>query len=74
MSGQHKRKPSSTGATRRVIIRFKQRITKDFKVDNSTPLHPASYTHENLTVVQGAGHQLNSRQNIVTKDDVNSYK
>ena len=65
MSGEHKRKP---------IIRFKQRITPDFKIDNSTPLHPPTHTHEDLTVVQGGSHQLNAKQNIVEKTDVNSYK
>ena len=73
MSDKPKRKPSPTGATRRVIIRFKQRITKDFKVDNSTPLHPPTHKTENLTVVQGGSHQLNAKQNIVDKKDVNSY-
>ena len=59
---------------RKPIIKFKQHITPDFKIDNSTPLHPASYTHENLTVVQGGSFQLNAKQNIVIKTDVNSYK
>ena len=51
----------------------KQRITPDFKIDNSTPLHPPTHTHEELTVVQGASFQLNAKQNIVEKKDVNSY-
>ena len=65
---------SNVQPKRKPIIKFKQRITPEFRIDNSTPLHPASYTHENLKAVQGGSHQLNSRQNIVTKDDVNSYK
>ena len=64
MSDKPKRKP---------IIKFKQHITPDFKIENKYLLHPASYTHENLNAVQGAGYQLNARQNIVIKTDVNSY-
>ena len=64
MSG-HKRKP---------IIKFKQHITPDFKIENKYLLHPPTHSHEDLTVVQGAGYQLNARQNIVIKTDVNSYK
>ena len=63
-----------SGNKRKPIIRFKQRITPDFKIDNSTPLHPPTHTHEDLTVVQGAGYQLNAKQNIVEKTDINSYK
>ena len=51
----------------------KQRITPDFKIDNSTPLNPPTHTHEELTVVQGASFQLNAKQNIIEKKDVNSY-
>ncbi len=51
----------------------KQRITPDLKIDNSTPLNPPTHQTENLTIVQGAGHQLNAKQNIVDKKDVNSY-
>ena len=65
MSGQRR--------NRKPIIKFKQRITKDFKIDNSTPLHPPYQTHEDLTVIQGAGYQVNAKQMIIDKKDVNSY-
>ena len=58
---------------RKKLFPFKQRITPDFKIDNSTPLHPPTHTHEDLTVVQGSNNQVNARQNIVIKSDVNSY-
>ena len=64
MSG-HKRKP---------IIKFKQHITPDFHVENKYLLHPPTHSHEDLTVIQGGSFQLNARQNIVEKTDVNSYK
>ena len=64
MSG-HKRKP---------IIKFKQHITPDFHVENKYLLHPPTHTHENLNAVQGGSYQLNAKQNIVIKTDVNSYK
>ena len=64
MSG-HKRKP---------IIRFQQHITPDFHVENKYLLHPPTHKTENLNAVQGAGHQLNAKQNIVDKNDINSYK
>ena len=63
-----------SGQRRKPIFKFKQHITPDFKVDNNTPLHPPTHTHEDLTVVQGGSHQLNAKQNIVEKTDVNSYK
>ena len=64
MSGQKKGKK---------IFPFKQRITPDFKIDNSTPINPPTHTKENLITVQGGSYQPNARQNIVTKTDVNSY-
>ena len=63
-----------SGNKRKPIFRFKQHITPDFKIDNSTPLNPPTHKTENLNAVQGAGYQLNARQNIVIKTDVNSYK
>ena len=65
MSGEHKRKP---------IIKFRQHITPDFHVENKYLLHPPTHSHEDLTVIQGGSFQLNARQNIVEKTDVNSYK
>ena len=65
MSDKPKRKP---------IIRFQQHITPDFHVENKYLLHPPTHTHDDLTVVQGGSHQLNAKQNIVEKTDVNSYK
>ena len=59
---------------RKPIIRFQQHITPDFHVENKYLLNPPTHTHENLTVVQGGSFQLNAKQNIVIKTDVNSYK
>ena len=64
MSEQHKRKP---------ILRFKQHITPDLKIDNATPLHPPTHKTENLISVQGSSNQVNAKQNIIIKSDVNSY-
>ena len=58
---------------RKPVIQVKQHITKDFKIDNSTPINPPTHSHENLDALQGSGYQLNSRQNIVEKTDINSY-
>ena len=63
-----------SGQRRKPIIRFRQHITPDFHVENKYLLHPPTHTHEDLTVVQGGSHQLNAKQNIVEKTDVNSYK
>ena len=65
MSSQQKRKQ---------IITFKQNITPDLKIENKYLFHPPTHTHEDLTVVQGAGYQVNAKQNIVDKKDINSYK
>ena len=62
-----------SGQKRKTIIRFKQRITPDLKIDNKTPLNPPSHKHENLISVQGSSNQVNAKQNIVIKSDVNSY-
>ena len=51
----------------------KQRITPDFKIENKYLLHPPTHTHEDLNVIQGASFQLNAKQNIIEKKDVNSY-
>ena len=51
----------------------KQRITPDFKIENKYLLHPPTHTHEDLNVIQGSSFQLNARQNIIEKKDVNSY-
>ena len=51
----------------------KQRTTPDFKIENKYLLHPPTHTHEDLNVIQGASFQLNARQNIIEKKDVNSY-
>ena len=64
MSDKPKRKP---------IIRFKQHITPDLTINNSTPLNPPTHSHENLNAVQGSGFQINAKQNIVEKNDINSY-
>ena len=64
---------SNVQPKRKPIIRFKQRITPDFKIENKYLLHPPTHTHEDLTVIQGGSHQLNAKQNIVIKTDVNSY-
>ena len=66
MSGQMK------SQKRKPVIRVKQHITPDLKIDNTTPIHPPTHTHEDLTVVQGGSNQLNARQ-ILNKNDVNSY-
>ena len=64
MSDQRKRKP---------IIQVKQHITPDFKIENKYLFHPPYQTHEDLTVIQGAGYQVNAKQMIIDKKDVNSY-
>ena len=58
---------------RKSVIKFKQRITPDLKINNATPLHPPTHKSENLTIVQGSGRQINAQQMIVDKKDVNSY-
>ena len=63
MSGQKKGKK---------LFPFQQRITPDFKIDNSTPIHPPTHTKENLITVQGGSYQPNARQ-ILNNNDVNSY-
>ena len=66
MSGQMK------SQKRKPVIRVKQHITPDLKIDNTTPIHPPTHTKENLITVQGGSNQLNARQ-ILNKNDVNSY-
>ena len=56
---------------RKPIIQFKQHITQDLKIDNTTPLHPPTHSTDNLTIVQGSGHQINAKQNIIEKNDIN---
>ena len=55
------------------LFPFKQRITPDFKIENKYLFHPPTHTHEDLTVVQGASFQLNAKQCILEKNDINSY-
>lgn len=55
------------------LMSYKQRITPDLKIDNSTPLSPPTHTKEDLTIVQGANYQTNAKQLIVTKTDENNY-
>ena len=66
MSGQMK------SQKRKPVIRVKQHITPDLKIDNTTPIHPPTHTHEDLTVMQGSNNQVNARQ-ILNKSDINSY-
>ena len=58
---------------RKPVIKFKQRIIPDLKINNATPLNPPTHKSENLTIVQGSGRQINAQQMIVDKKDVNSY-
>ena len=55
------------------VFHFVQRITPDFKIENKYLFHPPYQTHEDLTVIQGAGYQVNAKQMIIDKKDVNSY-
>lgn len=55
------------------LMSYKQHITPDLKINNSTPLSPPTHEKEDLTIIQGAGYQTNAKQLIVTKTDENNY-
>ena len=55
------------------FMSYHQRITPDFKPDNSTRLSPPTHKKEDLTVIQGSSYQTNAKQLMVTKTDENNY-
>lgn len=55
------------------LMSYKQHITPDLKINNSTPLSPPTHKKDDLTIKQGAGYQTNAKQLIVTKTDENNY-